>query len=337
MKIGPGPIERLTPFRSGSASGRPSLPVNAEVCGNGRSLDCFTSSEVPTKASVGGGFNLKAALQRTTAIALMVSTVATSMPGLALAGESLGNTDLPANPVAEQMAEVSGSPDSEWYQAPLEFFSGIKSARYESKVGDYDLRVDALNTQVRVKPKVKLDEAGLKVSGRLDLANTQLTRSFESGGWNITQGGYARLRLEGEVGGSISKEAGSSEHLDHGVLLQGGLFRRWETSLSDTTTFKVQTELGLQHNFTQNDSTAFSGPARSFAESLSWPGMTLTGLCNPGSASVTPLLEKIAQWLRSRCLQELARTSPFRFLDARPTSGLRWVHGPNSTRSVLLR
>lgn len=192
----------------------------------------------------------------------MVSTVATSMPGLALAGESLGNTDLPANPVAEQMAEVSGSPDSEWYQAPLEFFSGIKSARYESKVGDYDLRVDALNTQVRVKPKVKLDEAGLKVSGRLDLANTQLTRSFESGGWNITQGGYARLRLEGEVGGSISKEAGSSEYLDHGVLLQGGLFRRWETSLSDTTTFKVQTELGLHHNFTQNDSTAFLGASQ---------------------------------------------------------------------------
>ncbi len=212
------------------------------------------------KAHSGPG--LKEYLKKTLTMALIVSSVATSMPGLAIAGDNHGAVEPQGTPVAEQVAEVAQSAETEWYQAPLELFTSMKEARYEGQVGDYNLRVDGVNTRARLRPKVRLDEAGLKAAGRIDIADTTLSKSEDVGGWNITQGAFGRVRLEGEIGGSIDSEGRSSDFNDHGILLQGGVFKRWETSVSDSVTFRAQTELGAQHNFASGDSTVYAGASQ---------------------------------------------------------------------------
>ncbi len=237
----------------------------------------------------------RAFARKTMLMALMVSSVASGFTGVAHANDNVAQKLADPGPVAEQQAEVASDPstDPTVYNpfetaAPTETGSSAKSqgalqtlknltdASYEGEVGGYKLTVEAFGSRVRARPRVKLDEVQLRGSARIDLANTELARTREVDGWQISDGAYGRVRFTGEYRTGVEKGSERSESFEHGVALEAGLFRQWSTSLSENVTFEHRVEGGYSYNLTHGQTAATVGARQTFKGEGEWKGQDFT-------------------------------------------------------------
>lgn len=109
---------------------------------------------------------------------------------------------------------------------------------YQSKVGDYDLRIRPLDLDL--KPRLHHFTPGLRFKG--DLLETSLSKSEEvGGGWTKRQGFTAKLHGE------------ASTYDDPQLNLQAGVFREYRGVVGNDYHVRMQADAGIQQKFLGDD------------------------------------------------------------------------------------
>ncbi|MFP4499329.1 MAG: hypothetical protein ACLFQV_14060 [Vulcanimicrobiota bacterium] len=258
-------------FSQGENTGSPSLIdpnkfKKENSSGSTASISRFNTPSYKLKTG------LKILMNKALAVTMLAGSLCGSPMASAAEAVATGNTGVPGNAGFTDLADtdqprtemVMDKDDTSLYVHFNDMFDRVTDAGVDKEIGDYRLKVDYLDPDLKVKPRVKpklkdgKPELGWKAEAKakVKLMRTELSRTDTSGGWKTTQGlrggleGEWRFGYEGKMGVEDNKQELETIDKQKWRLNVDG-FKRWEKDLGNMY-LTVDAVGGVGHEFVGN-------------------------------------------------------------------------------------